>query len=633
MGSLTSPFKVFRSILDLDYPSSVGDHTAQLMSFIPNRESGGGTLLWKPDMPQSQHNGITVLSPAAKWDGTLAGLPAYRNPANAGTGTGCWVRPRKGGDIMASWAGFDTDGEWIADEPITTAAHLASTLKRCLRIDSGSIIKSGFTTGVQMKDKFNIFSYSSFVLRGITGLSIIADNDVEVNTDHPLHRERTVFFLEQCHNVTLSGFNWNSTFTDYSFEPNSPYEHHIREHWMGVVMEACGTIDILNHRMNAGQFGVKADCFSRSSSPTPDANWNQKVSMKRCYFQYMTNYAFLSRRLDNYIVDDCDFYYNGRKWHTYGEALAPTTYTTNQVITNNRFYDQIAGQSCITPGSYAKQVLIANNFCRRYNGIFIEIGSASNINILNNVSLSTGERIISGDPKYAGTTHILMVSGGVDDEPAGGLSNLNIQGNNFQGGGYALQEYNTGTPIRRGITYSNNHLVDCIPPACTNANFEGMVFENNYIQAPDDFPDMAIGGKYSTIRNNILIGVRIRARGLGYRVVGLKVIGNLFRPNSVNSVFPALIDYSDLEDLSAYDNDVASAKFTDVIVNPANCNVISFIKVGQAEGFIVPPSDRFGAKIQNQKSGASVLNRDPTSVYAYVYSGSESSWKQVRFAA
>ncbi len=627
MARLTRPVSVFNSLMDITYPCSTDGGKAELLQVIPGRMSGGGILLWDASMPQSNHNGITILSPEAKWDGTLEGFKAYRE--SGGTGNGCWVRPRKGTDLMASWAGVDTDGDWIADEPLMALCQIAHTQRRNIRIDSGAVIRCGFTTPISQQDKHNILSQTSFVLRGLKNFSIYAEQDAEITTDHPVHRERTVFFLDGCDKVTISGLKFNSDFSDYSFEPNSPYEHHINEHWLGVVAEACGTVEVRRCRFNAPQFAVKADCFNRT-----DGRWNDTVAVKDCFFQYATNYCFLSRKLRHYIFSDNEVRFNGRKWHTYGEACAPTTYTENQIITRNRFIDQIAGQSCITPGSYAKQVLISDNFCQRSNGIFVEIGSASNINILNNVSKSTGERIVHGSDKYAGTTHILLVSGAVDDEPAGGLSNILIQGNNFQGGGYALQEYNTGIPIRRGLDILNNHLVDCIPPACTNQSFKYIRVEGNYIQAPDDYPDMTIGGQHSIIKDNVLIGVRLRARDLGYTVVGLKVIGNTFTANSVASKFPALIDYTDLEDLEAYDNAAGiQASYDSFIVAPDNCNKISFMKVGMVEGFTQTPAVVYGSKLQGQKAGAIVGNSAPGSVHgcAAFVSTSSGGWGFINY--
>lgn len=77
-----------------------GAHVGQQISLIeyrPGTDTGGGLLYWDPAMPKSAHNGGTIVSPTAVWDGTAAGLPSFlsgggeTNPA----GSGCWVRVKE----------------------------------------------------------------------------------------------------------------------------------------------------------------------------------------------------------------------------------------------------------------------------------------------------------------------------------------------------------------------------------------------------------------------------------------------------------------------------------------------------------------------------------------------------------
>ncbi|EKA4601566.1 TPA_asm: hypothetical protein GDL74_21875 [Salmonella enterica] len=138
--------------------------------------------------------------------------------------------------------------------------------------------------------------------------------------------------------------------------------------------------------------------------------------------------------------------------------------------------------------------------------------------------------------------------------------------------------------------------------------------------AEDATPDLVIAGQYPVIQNNTLVGVRIRARNLGYTIINPKIRNNIFRLNSILSVFPALIDFTDFTDLVAEGNDFKAATYTDVIVSPANCNTVSFKRVGQAEGFIKKPSVLYGSKLACT-IGDIVMNREPSitnNKYAWV---------------
>lgn len=549
-----------------------------VMGYVPGTDFGGGIFYWNPDKPKSQHNGVTIFSPTVPWDGSYSGLSAFL----AGTGetdvsgNGCWMRSYTGTDILTSWAGHDVTGTNAADVSVTAAIKLSATLKTACRADAGSTIKCGFSTGVQTHDKHNVFTQATFVLDGIKFFRFYAEKDVNIDTYHPTYKERTVFFLNNC-SAEIDGFKWNWGFTDYSIDP-ADTEHAQGEWWSGVVVEKSTDVLVKNNMVNAAQFFVRADTFSIDS-------FNRNVRVTDNYIKYVTNYCFLSRKLEFAEFSRNEVWYNGRTWHTYGEAFAPTTYTKNVVACNNKFYQQIAEQSCITPGSYMDTCLISENFCQRARGIFVEIGSASNVTISNNQSYSTGER---------DSSHILLVSGGVDDEPAGGLSNLLITGNVFHGGPYSLREYNTGIPQRRGITFSNNHIVDCPAPAMSNQSYIAMRFTGNYVQVPDDFPDLVWAGQYPVIDNNTLIGVRIRMRGLGYSVIYPKITDNIFRQNSIGSKYPVLLDLEDFYGATIRDNDTHAASFDALLPLPANVVKAGFKYLDA--GLDTHPFGRYGSK-------------------------------------
>lgn len=590
---------------------AVGDKSANnvryVTGYVPGTDFGGGQFYWDASKPKSQHNGITIFSPTVPWDGSYAGLAAFL----AGTGetdsggTGCWMRSKKG-DIMASWAGFDVTGNQVADDIIKAACILAANTRRCLRIDPGSNVKWGFTHLTQYHDKFNLNLQTSIFLDGINGLTVYADNDVEFNTDHPTYRERVVFGVFNGKNNTFKGFNWNSNFTDYSISPTDT-EHRIQEHWKGFMFEGCSDNIVMKNNVNACQTFVMADNMNLSTSLQ---NKNIQVIENKC--KYVVNYCFLSRALEWYIFDRNEVSFNGRKWHTYGEAAAPTTQTKYIRVCDNKFTDQIAQQSCITPRPHIEGGLISGNYCKRHYGIFIENGSTSNLVIEDNISISDGER--------ADTTHILLV-GEVDDQPTGSSphSNVLIQGNMFRGGGYAIQDYNTGIELRTGFSILNNHFDNCKLPILTNQSFIGIRVSGNYMKAPDDFPDLAIAGQRPVITGNTLIGVRVRARGLGYTVIEPTVSNNIFGSNGVFSNFPALVEYDSFTSLTAEGNNTTAATFIDFIIHPANVISAGFRKIGPNEGFSTNPSTLYAGKITT-RVGDFVAKKDPTApgVYAWV---------------
>ncbi|HFV9303971.1 TPA: hypothetical protein ACIAJC_001622 [Citrobacter freundii] len=569
------------------------NNVRQVTGYVPGTDFGGGQFYWDASKPKSQHNGITIFSPTVPWDGSYAGLTLFLagTGESDASGMGCWVRSYSGADILTSWAGHDVTGANAADVSVTAAIKLSAKLKTACRADAGSTIKCGFTTKVQAHDKHNIFTQSSFVLDGLKYFRFYAEKDVNIDTYHPSYKERTVFFLNNC-SAEIEGFKWNWEFTNYSINPDDT-EHDQGEWWSGVVIEKSENVVIKNNMVNAAQFFVRADTFSIDS-------FNNNVRVIDNYIKYVTNYCFLSRKLNYAEFSRNEVWYNGRTWHTYGEAFAPTTYTKNVVACNNKFYQQIAEQSCITPGSYMDTCLISENFCQRARGIFVEVGSASNVTISNNQSYSTGERDGS---------HILLVSGGVDDEPAGGLSNLLITGNVLHGGPYSMREYNTGTPLRRGITFSNNHIVNCPAPIMSNQSYIAMKFTGNYVEVPDDFPDLVWAGQYPIIESNTLVGVRIRMRGLGYSVIHPKITDNTFRQNTVGTKFPALLDLENFYGATIRDNDTYAASFDALLPSPANVVKAGFKYLDA--GLDTHPFGRYGSKCVSS-IGDYVRNDNPS---------------------
>lgn len=577
--------------------------TVSVVGYISGTDFGGGDFYWDAARPRSKHNGITVFSPTVPFSGLYADIPNFHAKVGetAPDANGCWVRKDCGRKVLMSWGGVDISGTQPMDAVVTSMCTYVHNTRQILDADENAVLKAGFTTGTQTKDKHNVFTQASVILEG--KFVTIRGNGAKIDTYHPVHRERSVFVLRNG-GYNISGFKWNDGYTDFSTSP-ADTQHKQGEWWMGIVADGAVTLVADHHEVTAAQVFVRADAFNAT-------DWNERVTVRHSKFDYITNYCFLSRKLKHYEFSYNEVKHNGREWHTYGEACAPTTYTTHTIVRSNNFFNQIAEQSCITPGSYHKSCLIVNNHCERYRGIFVEIGSSSNISILNNYSYSSGER---------DSSHILLVSGGVDDEPEGGLNNLLINGNVFENGPYTLREYNTGTPVRRGITFSNNRIIDCPMPNMGNAAYHSMAFTNNYCQPPADFPYLVWAGKNPIIEGNTFVGGIIRARDLGYTITNPIIRNNVFRDGSTVQTFPALIDMTDFTRLVAEGNDVTNATFTRVIVDPANCTSVGFKRIGQAEGFESNPATLYGAKLTDVINGDIVMNNNPGNAeggYAWV---------------
>lgn len=604
--NLRGELSIIENIAELMSKTPNPELTYTVKGYTPGTTFGGGIFYWDATLPKSQHNGITVFSPTVPWDGTYTTLATFLAGTGETTpsGRGCWVRMQNSRDMLVSWGGVDITGTNVADAAVTAVIKYANTVKRSVRFDSGANIKWGFSTLVQHFDKFNLNVQCSVVLENISGIKVYAENDVEFNTDHPTYAERVVFRLKNCSEVEFSGFNFNSNFADYS-TTTSDTTYKPQEWWQGFTAEGCSNLEITKHHVNACQVFVRADCTNLAANLH-----NIDIHVTDNMFKYVTNYCVISRNINLVEFSRNKVSFNGRKWHTFSEAFAPTTGSLNIIARDNIFTDQIAQQSCITSTIGALSVTIQGNYCRRQYGIFVELGSSSNVLISGNTSISTGER--------ADTTHILLV-GAVDGNPAGGLSNVNITANYFQGGGFAIQEYNTGSALRRGFSITNNHMVDCKLPAITNQSYIGVTVRGNYMEAPTNFPDLVIAGQRPVIDGNMFVGVRVRARDLGYSVIAPKVTNNVWRANSLGESYPALIDYTEFTALVADGNDSTAAAYTDFIVHPSNCNNVGFRRVGHTEGFTVSPTARFGAKLTDARVGDFVANSSPTASGAYAW--------------
>jgi hypothetical protein len=112
-----SPYRgiaAFRSSMQGIRP--VAGDVAQLVGFYENSEIGGGTFVYDPDLPASNHNGGTVISHLAT--ATPGDAAWYTAPVAA---DGCWVRLLEGERVTAAMFGVPTDGFTDATAAFTAA--------------------------------------------------------------------------------------------------------------------------------------------------------------------------------------------------------------------------------------------------------------------------------------------------------------------------------------------------------------------------------------------------------------------------------------------------------------------------------------------------------------------------------
>lgn len=188
----------------------------------------------------------------------------------------------------------------------------------------------------------------------------------------------------------------------------------------------------------------------------------------------------------------------------------------------------------------------------------------------------------------------------------------------FQGDGYVVQEYNTDISLKTGFSIINNRMDDCKMSVILNKSLTDVNISGNYMHASDDFPDLSIAGQYPVIDNNVVIGVRVRARNAGYVIISPGITNNIFRENDALTNFAVLIDYDSFTGLVVEGNNATAAVYTDFITSPSNAITVEFRKIGTTEGFGSNPSTLYAGKITSE-TGDFVAKRDPTASGVYTW--------------
>lgn len=128
-------------------------HPGKFALSAPTNALGGGAFKWSPNVPRTDHNGGTTISPTVPWDGVRAGLANFLDGVGetAPAATGCWVRLTDRVNLVDFGAtiGHDVDSSasWSAATIYAASNHKTLYLPDgIVRVDSPAVIV-GSTTG------------------------------------------------------------------------------------------------------------------------------------------------------------------------------------------------------------------------------------------------------------------------------------------------------------------------------------------------------------------------------------------------------------------------------------------------------------------------------------------------------
>ncbi len=129
--------------------------------FYDGATLGGGEFVYQPSKPREDHNGATVISPAAiaAWDGTREGLSSLLNWS--GTGSGCFVLKYD----SVTFDDFGAKGDGVTDDTVALTAGILSAKK------------TGFSIYLPAEKKY----ITSSPLPLVDGLTLIGDFSSERN--------------------------------------------------------------------------------------------------------------------------------------------------------------------------------------------------------------------------------------------------------------------------------------------------------------------------------------------------------------------------------------------------------------------------------------------------------------------
>lgn len=511
-----------------------GNHTLNVIGYVPGTNFGGGQFYWDASKPKSQHNCITIFSPTVPWDGSYSGLAAFL----AGTGEtdssglGCWIRSISVLDaIHTAWAGHDVTG--VNDSAASVNACISKFGGvRPIRISRGTL-KIGFPTIHQYHDAFDIARPTSILITNKNSVHIYAENDVNINTDGNGEAERVCFGVINCANFYFSGFKFNQTCANFSTGP-SDTAFTPQENWFGFEIEgSSGEIDDIDAL--ASRILVMADAAGTGGTP------NKDITVSRVRAELVANYTFLTRNLDGVAkMLDCYMYRTGRTWHTFGEDFAASWDTKYMIAERNHFVNPISIQSRVCPWGVTNGAIIKSNV-KSGGGIFVEIGGPANGTAAQNVVIdgNVSDTVVNYDGTYS--SHVLMIWDGPNDYQKS-FNGIKITNNAFSGGSLAINDYAElqMTNPCYGLVIESNQINRTDAVKVTMPTWYKSVFKNNKVFITSGNTGCEIGGYSPTIDCNYFDSTYITSTS-GLRVDEMLITNNLFS-NSLSSPINQLID-------------------------------------------------------------------------------------------
>ncbi|MFG8910417.1 hypothetical protein ACEPW5_09365 [Pseudomonas aeruginosa] len=114
------------SVADIKNQTKRADLKLSLSSYHPLGKSGGGTFIWSPSTPKSNHDGGTIFSPTVPWDGSQSTLSDYLDGEGETdpSGSGCWLRIFD--EVKLEYFGG------LISETIDSSASFLAAIKYCL---------------------------------------------------------------------------------------------------------------------------------------------------------------------------------------------------------------------------------------------------------------------------------------------------------------------------------------------------------------------------------------------------------------------------------------------------------------------------------------------------------------------
>ncbi len=512
-----------------------GNHTLNVIGYVPGTNFGGGQFYWDASMPKSQHNGITIFSPTVPWDGSYAELAAFLagTGESDGGGSGCWIRSNCVLDgIHTVWAGHDINGVHDSTASVNACISKFGGV-RAIRFSAGEI-KFNYQISQQYHDSAGVIRKTAIVINGKNNLFVYADNDVNINTDGNGEAERVCFGLFNCKNFKFNGIKLNQSCTNFSTGP-SDTTFTPQENWFGFALEgssgSINDIDVL-----AARIFVMADADGDGAIP------NEDITLSNVRTDLVTNYTFFTKNLNGIAkMIDCQTYRTGRKWHTFGEDFACSARTKYLIAERNHFISPISIQSRITPWGVTGGAVISNNI-KTGQGIFVEIGGESNGVAAQNVVIDSNISI--GDQNEDGTfsSHILIIWNGSNDYSTS-FNGIKITKNTFKGGGYAINDYaeTQMSAYCYGLVIENNQFDRTDAVKVTMPTWRKSIYRGNKSYFVHGNTGCEIGGYAPIISDNDFDSTYLVSTS-GVRIDEPVIENNEFS-NTLNSPVNQLIDW------------------------------------------------------------------------------------------